>query len=92
MSRRRPLLATIVPWRPHWEAPAPLPSHGELARRGFRAKLYCYGCFPPWEIGAIDFNCWPWRRYLNYPSDARLICQACRRPMQMRVTDPGSVG
>jgi hypothetical protein len=81
-------MATMVPWRPPWDLRERAPSNGELARRGFRARLYCYGCFPPWEIGAIDFNRWPWRRYLNYPSDAPFICPACRRPMKMRVWEP----
>lgn len=85
-------MAAIVPWRPPWHLPSHGTSYGDLARRGARAWLYCYGCFPPWEVGPIDFNRWPWRRYLNYPIDAPFICPACRRPMQMRVTDPDRPG
>jgi hypothetical protein len=37
----------------------------------------------------------PWRRYLNYLSDARFRCPACRRLMVMHVMDydiPGTGG
>jgi hypothetical protein len=88
MIRRRPLLPAIVSWQPPWHLRQAGTSYGDLARRGVRAWLYCYGCCPPGEDGSIDFNSWPWRRDLNYPAYTPFIGPACRRPMQMRVTEP----
>jgi hypothetical protein len=42
---------------------------------------------PPWEIAALDFNESPWRRYLNYPTDARFRCPACGRLMTMHLLE-----
>ena len=94
MKRHRPLTPVIVPWR----SPGPTGGHssyGAVARRRHRAWIYCKHCVPPWSIDAIDFNDMPWRRYLNYPSEARFRCPACRNLMSMLVMDydmPGTGG
>lgn len=36
-------------------------------------------------IDAINLNDWPWRRYLNYPTEADFYCPTCRRPMKMHI-------
>lgn len=84
MKRHRPLMPTIVPWK----SPGPVGGHssyGALARERHRAFIYCVHCVPPWEIRAINFNQMPWRRYLNYPSEANFRCPACGQLTIMHV-------
>lgn len=90
--RRRPLAPSIAPWTAAAGPVGGVSSYGDLARRRHRAWIFCDRCVPPWSIDNVDFAAWPWRRYLNYPSDARFRCPGCNQPMSMHVHNQRMAG
>ncbi len=81
---RRPLSANDVRFTP---PPGTLiggggGSYADMVRRGEHAWLYCDDCRPPITI-RVDFNDWPWRRFLNYPSSMCFRCPVCGGRVRM---------